>query len=280
MKRVILSFLRYLARRRSLAVLQLLGIAFGVAAAVGMTLASRSALESMEGAVDFLKGGSTHTIQRPAGPMEEGLLARIMNDPSVKFFAPVIDRKVRLATGDQVRLLGVDPFLDKNVRSITREIASSANSSGRDEAFLSFLLDPGTVLIDENTAKAGNIAAGQSLMTMQGPLKVVQVFPNPSGEPLVIMDIGHAQEFFKMAGYIDRADLVVTDEEALRKRWSQGLYDRIQPAEGRVIIGTAWRFQAEPPGPVPARTFCRHLPHIQYGHVYRCKQAQGCRDTS
>ncbi len=222
MKRVILSFLRCLARRRSLAVLQLLGIAFGVAAAVGMTLASRSALESMAGAVDFLKGGSTHTIQRPAGPMEESLLARIMNDSSVKFFAPVIDRKVRLATGNQVRLLGVDPFLDKNIRPITREIASSANSSGRDEAFLSFLLDPGTVLIDENTAKAGNIAAGQSIMTMQGPLKVVQVFPNPSGEPLVIMDIGHAQEFFKMAGYIDRADLVVTGEEALRKGWSQG----------------------------------------------------------
>lgn len=222
MKRVIRSFLRYLARRRSLAILQLLGIAFGVAAAVGMTLASRSALENMEGAVDFLKGGSTHTIARPAGPMEEELLTKIMNDPSVKFFAPVIDRRVRLATGDQVRVLGVDPFLDKNVRSITREIASSANPEKREDTFRSFLLDPGTVLIDEYIAKAGNIAAGQSLMTMQGPLKVVQVFANPSGEPLVIMDIEHAQKFFRMAGYIDRTDLVVTDEAGLRKRWAQG----------------------------------------------------------
>ena len=112
MKRVIRAFLRYLTRRKSLVVLQLLGIAFGVAAAVGMMLASRSALMSMENAVDFLKGGSTHTIARPAGPMEEGLLAKIMSDPAVKYFAPVIDRKVRLRLGDQVRLLGLDPFLD------------------------------------------------------------------------------------------------------------------------------------------------------------------------
>lgn len=222
MKRVIRSFLRYLARRKSLAILQLLGIAFGVAAAVGMTLASRSALESMEGAVDFLKGGSTHTIARPAGPMEEGLLVKIAGDPSVKYFAPVIDRKIRLATGDQVRLLGVDPFLDRNVRSITREIVSSPNSAGLQEAFQSFLLDPGTVLIEENIAKTAGVTAGQDLLTMQGPLKVVQVFPNPSGEPLVVMDIGHAQKFFRMAGYIDRTDLVVTDEEGLRKRWEQG----------------------------------------------------------
>jgi putative ABC transport system permease protein len=222
LKGVIRAFLRYLARRKSLAVLQLLGIAFGVAAAVGMTLASRSALESMEGAVDFLKGGSTHTIARPAGAMEEGVLAKIMSDPAVKFFAPVIDRKVRLKSGDQVRLLGLDPFLDKNVRSITGKIASSANSSGRDDAFRSFMLDPRTILIDENVAQAANIKAGQDLMTMQGPLKVVQVFANASGEPLVIMDIGHAQEFFRTAGYIDRADLVVSDEEGLRRRWSQG----------------------------------------------------------
>ena len=91
MKRVIRSFLRYLARRKSLAVLQFLGIAFGVAAAVGMTLASRSALVSMEGAVDFLKGGSTHTIARPAGPMEEGLLTKLMSDPAIKFLVGIIN---------------------------------------------------------------------------------------------------------------------------------------------------------------------------------------------
>jgi hypothetical protein len=78
-----------------------------------MMLASRSALQSLGTAVDFLKGGTTHTIARPAGPMEETVLARIMGDPAVRYFAPVIDRRVRLKGGEQVRMLGLDPFLDR-----------------------------------------------------------------------------------------------------------------------------------------------------------------------
>jgi len=219
---VIRSFLRYLVRRKSLSVLQLLGIAFGVAAAVGMTLASRSALQSLGSAVDFLKGGTTHTIARPAGPMEEGLLTGLMDDPAVKYFAPVIDRKVRLEGNEQVRMLGVDPFLDKDVRTITAQIAASASKNARDEAFSSFLFDPEAVLVDENIAKELNLSPGSTFKTTQGSLRVVHVFPNPSGEPLIIIDIGHAQEFFRMRGYIDRADLVVTDEDAFRGRWGTG----------------------------------------------------------
>ncbi|MDO8942001.1 MAG: hypothetical protein Q7U75_02395, partial [Desulfobacterales bacterium] len=83
MKSVIRSFLRYLVRRRSLSALQLLGIAVGVAAAVGMMLASRSALKSLESAVDFLRGGATHTLERPAGPLEETVLAGLLTDPAV-----------------------------------------------------------------------------------------------------------------------------------------------------------------------------------------------------
>ncbi len=220
MKGIIRSFLRYLVRRKSLGVLQLLGIAFGVAAAVGMTLASNSALQSLESAVDFLQGGATHTIGRPAGPMEEKVLTGLMGDPAVKYFAPVIDRKLRLEGGEQVRVLGVDPFLDKDVRSITARIGASGNV--REEVFSSFLFDPGAVLVDENIAKDLKLSPGGTLKTLQGPLRVVHVFPNPSGEPLVIIDIGHAQELFRMKGHIDRADLVVTDEDGLRGRWSTG----------------------------------------------------------
>ncbi|HOD76068.1 MAG TPA: ABC transporter permease, partial [Syntrophorhabdaceae bacterium] len=222
MRSVIRSFLRYLARRKSLSILQLLGIALGVAAAVGMMLASRSALESLGSAVDFLKGGTTHTIARPAGPMEETVLAGIMRDPAVRYFAPVIDRKVRLTGGQQIRMLGLDPFLDRNVRSITARIGASAGDGRTGEAFSSFLFDPGAVLVDENMARGLNLSAGSAIATLQGPLNVVHVFSNPSGEPLMIIDVGHAQKFFRMRGYVDRADLVVTDEEAFRQRWATG----------------------------------------------------------
>jgi len=219
---IIRSFLRHLRRRKSLSMLQLFGIALGVAAAVGMTLASRSALQSLGSAVDFLQGGTTHTIARPAGPMEETVLTGIMNDPAVRHFAPVIDRKVRLTGGEQVRMLGVDPFLDRNVRSITARIGASSGDGGTEGMFSSFLFDPRAVLVDENMARDLNLSAGSTISTLQGPLKVAHVFSNPSGEPLMIIDVGHAQELFRMRGHVDRADLVVTDEEAFRQRWATG----------------------------------------------------------
>ncbi|MBM4313587.1 MAG: FtsX-like permease family protein [Deltaproteobacteria bacterium] len=222
MKSVIRSFLRYLVRRKSLSTLQLFGIAIGVTAAVGMTLASMSALNSLESAVDFLRGGATHTLERPAGPLEEGVLARLLSDPAVRTAAPVIDRQVRLEGGEKIRLLGLDPFLDREIRSITERIGESEGVDVRQKVFTSFLVDPGAVLVDAGTAKRLGLSAGGILETSQGPLRVVYVFPNPTGEPLIVADIGHAQELFGIRGAIDRADMVIIDEETFRARWDRG----------------------------------------------------------
>ena len=80
MRIVTKAFLRYLPRRRGLSILQLLGIACGVAAAVGMALSARAALTSFSQAVAFLKGKATHSLERPAGPLEETLLAATGNE--------------------------------------------------------------------------------------------------------------------------------------------------------------------------------------------------------
>ena len=72
MRVVTKSFLRYLIRRRSLSLVQLLGIACGVAAAVGMFFSSQTALSNFSNTVTFLRSQITHTIQRPAGPLEGG----------------------------------------------------------------------------------------------------------------------------------------------------------------------------------------------------------------
>ena len=48
--------------------------------------------------------------------MEEAVLTQLMGDPAVKHFSPVIDKKIKLAHGESVRLLGIDPFLDRYIR--------------------------------------------------------------------------------------------------------------------------------------------------------------------
>ena len=222
--------MRYLRRRRSLSVLQLMGIACGVAAAVGMALSAKASLASFSKAVEFLKGRATHSIERPAGPMDENLLAQLMIDPSVETFSPVIDRRLRLANGETIRLMGVDPFLDRAIRP-ELDRSRPAEADTRTNEALSFLLDEKTLLLDEPLAGQLGLRPGDFLETSRGSLRVVGTFPNASSEPLVLMDIAHAQKLFELPGKLDRVDLILTDDSAFRSRWGAGF--RIQSGRQR-----------------------------------------------
>lgn len=222
MKIVAKAFLRYLLKRRSLSILQLLGIACGVAAVIGMGLSAQSALSSFSKAVAFLRGSSTHLIERPAGPIDEGLLAKLAQDPSVDFFAPVIDRRVRLRDSDAVRVLGIDPFLDRNIRpEIYRAYFAERRRDAKEDPF-SFFTGERSVLIDSNLAAQLRLQPGSRFETSQGAFNVTGTFPNPSGEPLILVDILNAQKIFNLKGSIDRIDLIVNDEAAFRSRWEHG----------------------------------------------------------
>ena len=223
MKIVTKAFLRYLPRRRGLSVLQLMGIACGVAAAVGMGLSGQAALSSFTQAVEFLKGRSTHSLERAAGPMGESILAQLMKDPAVEAFAPMIDRRLRI-NEEMVRLLGVDPFLDRAIRP---ELALSGFRQGRSdgpERALPFLLDEKSILLDSRLADQLGLKPGDQIETSRGPLRMVGTFLNPSSEPLILMDIAQAQRLFGLPGQLDRVDLIVTDDSSFRSRWAVGFH--------------------------------------------------------
>ncbi len=222
MKVITKSFLRYLVRRLSLSLLQLMGIGFGVAAVVGMTLSARTALTSFTGAVEFLQGKASHSMQRSAGPMEEGLLMELAKDPAVEWFSPVIDRRLRLGNGELVHLLGIDPFLDRRIRPEMAENQFPGRGEGSIENDFSFLTDEKSVLVDRGLLTEAGLTPGGKLETKKGVLRVSGTFPNPSGEPLLLMDIGHAQEVYHLEGYVDRVDLILSNESDFRSRWSRG----------------------------------------------------------
>ena len=215
------SFLRYLPRRLSLSLLQLMGVACGVAAVVGMTMSAQTALSSFTKAVEFLRGNATHSMQRPAGPMEEDALARLARDPAVEWFSPVIDRRLRLGNGDLVRFLAIDPFLDRIIRPEIAD-AQPARDKANPEESLSFLLDDRAILVDKDLAMQLGLSTGNILETTRGTFRMAGSFTNPSGEPLVLMDIAHAQKLFALQGFVDRVDLILTDESAFRERWKDG----------------------------------------------------------
>ena len=220
MKVVTKSFLRYLIRRRSLTCLQLLGIACGVAAAVGMFFSSRTALLNFSNAVTFVDGNATHTIQRPAGPLEEAVLVDLIRDPAVEAFSPVIDRRILLNTGETVRIMGLDVFLDKDIRAKFAVFSLSAEQSR--EATLAFLMEERAVLIESRLAEKLGSARGDTIETNRGTLTVIGTFSSPAAEPLIIMDIGHLQQLFNLGGKIDRVDLALSDDEGFRSRFNRG----------------------------------------------------------
>jgi putative ABC transport system permease protein len=218
-KTVTRAFLRELLRHRVLAALQILGVACGVAAAVGMSLSARTALASFSRAVAFLQGTATHTIQRPSGPLEETLLPALARDPAVRALAPVLDRRLGLGTGDQVRLLGLDPFLDAALRPELFDDSAGGGARGR---FLALLGAPPAVLMERGLAASLALVPGASFASARGRLRLAGVFASPTGEPLAVMDIGQAQRLLGAAGFVDRVDLVLGDEAGFRRRWGEG----------------------------------------------------------
>ena len=199
-----------------------MGVACGVAAVVGMTMSAQTALRSFGKAVEFLRGKATHSIQRPVGPMEESLLVKLGGDPAVEWFSPVIDRRLRLSNEEVVRLLGIDPFLDRAIRPEISRVEFLERKANDPENLLSFFIDEKAMFVDNDLKAELGIASDKIIETAKGPLHVKGSFPNPSGEPLVIMDIGQVQKLYQLQGYVDRVDLILSDESGFSSRWGKG----------------------------------------------------------
>ncbi len=116
---------RYYRRHTLLALLCLTGISLGVGIVVAVKLINNSALESFSSSIDFLSGKSNQSIISAYGRIDEKVFPDIWKNPAIKAAAPIIEA---IATAEEIgseplRFLGVDPFLDKNIRSFfTRKL--------------------------------------------------------------------------------------------------------------------------------------------------------------
>jgi putative ABC transport system permease protein len=214
---------------------QLAGVACGVAAVVGMVLASKTSMDSFEDAVRFLQGGSTHVLMHSVGPMDESALKIIMVDPSVTAFAPILDRRLGLSDGSTVRVLGLDPFLDEALRP---DFIFSADLGKEEEngKFLDFFLDANTVILENRLAQSQNVLPGDYLKTNNSILRVLGTFTHPAAEPLILMDIAHAQELFSMQGKLDRVDLILGKPDNFIADWSSRGYQVTTQSERQAVF--------------------------------------------
>jgi putative ABC transport system permease protein len=240
---------RYAIRHAWQSVLMVLGIALGVAVVVAVDLANVSASRAFDLSVDSVVGRATHHIVGGPQGLDETIYADLRRAGILRESAPIVTAYAtspQLA-GRPVQLLGVDPFAEAPFRSYI-----SAGETTSVSQLVSFLTEPGAVLISADVALRHELAPGAGLelevagrqrpVVITGLLEPTDDLSRRALEGLMLADIATAQELTGRVGRLDRIDLIlpeptedtVTQLEALLSRSADGAaIVQIQPVATR-----------------------------------------------
>jgi putative ABC transport system permease protein len=205
------------------AVLCVIGVALGVAVAVGIDGAVSASLASFRGAVESVSGAATHSVISTTGALTDEqyiALARVHHPWPM---TPVIDRRMTALDNDDhphvVRLLGIDPFANEQMRPFT------VFDQQRDaKAFREFYTQTNTVILADELAHTLHAHAGSEIrlnvgdhlqrVRVVGVVQMTGAFRSQVGD-LVIADLSTAQELANCIGQLDRIDLkLAADQES------------------------------------------------------------------
>ncbi len=213
---------RHLVRHPWLIGLSVLGVAVAVAVVVGIDLANASAKRAFQLSVEGIAGRATHEIV--GGPV--GLRESVYVDLRVqglRNISPIVEATVAAAddSGRTFQLLGIDLFVDPQLRSFTPRFDNSGDPAA-------FLTRPGGTYLGRELAQQLNLAPGDHLEIraagVQRELEVIGLLAPPDQlsrqalRDLLIVDISSAQEILEKEGYLSRIDLILPTDNTLAKR--------------------------------------------------------------
>ncbi|MBW3535796.1 MAG: ABC transporter permease, partial [Gemmatimonadetes bacterium] len=159
MSLLVRSALRDAGRHPGQALLTVMGVAMGVAVALGIHLAVGSARQAFRVSTEAVVGQATHHVVGGPGGLPDRVFRRIRVDAGVRASAPVVEGWVeaRGLDGVALRVLGVDPFSEAPFRPwLTR-----AAAGGMDVATL--VTSPGAVALSAATARDAGVGLGDTL---------------------------------------------------------------------------------------------------------------------
>ncbi len=226
--------LRHLLRHPWQVGLSVLGIALGVALALGIDLATGSARRAFQLSAEALTGRATHQIVGGPSGVPDALYARLRLELGVSRAAPVVEADVAAAAhpGRTFRLFGVDPFADAAFRP---DLGVAADGGPRLDTLAALVTRPGAALLSGPTARELGLRAGDTLqigagsrrvaLTVVGVVEPADRLSARALDSLVLTDIATAQEALGTGGRLSRVDLIATDDAA-----GAALLDRIRSA--------------------------------------------------
>jgi putative ABC transport system permease protein len=200
-------------RRPQRAVLPIIGVAVGVAAAAAIQHANGSVTASFREAAASLSGRSDFVVTGVAG-VPVAALERLSFLWGHGSFAPAVTGAALVddGSGEIAQVLGVDPGGDGAVREM--KMAGGARRAN--------LLAPDSVFVPESFARRHRLAAGKTLRIVAGGVRrAVTVaalleltgVARAAGGDLLVTDIFTAQRLLGKEGSLDRVDIVLDPGE-------------------------------------------------------------------
>ncbi|RFC48625.1 MAG: putative ABC transport system permease protein [Verrucomicrobia bacterium] len=198
--------LRYLARHRVIAVLDVVSVAIGVAVYVAIQSANVSATRSFRSGLDLTTGRSHLEVRGQGVPVPEQLFPEIRQFPGIEAATPVVEGYLTLPElpGSYLHVVGVDLFSSVPFASLGGQVT---DVPGFD--LETWLGRPGRILLHERFAADHGIKAGDSLTvekdSRRDTLTVAGILPvrslgQDAAPSLAVMDVGWAQEFLGTGG--------------------------------------------------------------------------------
>ena len=204
---------RHLSRHPWQFGLATLGIAFGVALAVGIDVASASVRRAFGVATEAVSGRATHEIVGGPRGVDERIYRSLRVEQGLREIAPFVGGAVPLfdRPREVVQVVGVDPFAERPLRPALA-LAGAARA-----ALAPLLTRPGAAAISAGTARRLGLAAGGALTVRVGAqrkvLTVAAVLEEPGEaerqalDGVVVVDIATAQELLDQIGWLTRIDV-------------------------------------------------------------------------
>ncbi len=233
----------YLLRHPWQLALAVLGIVIGVAVIVAVDLANASARKAFVLSMDTITGEATHQVVGGPRGVDELTYVDLRVEHGIRNIAPVVEGWV-LAGDQSLRLLGVDLFAEREVRSFTgRTVDLAGADTSAAETLRLFLTDPGAVTASRAIADRLGLASGDRFEIQAGGRAYVATLAGVFGDDdlagvdnLLIADIATAQDWLDQSGWLTRIDVrIASDDGAALARLESALPDdaRVLSAAGR-----------------------------------------------
>ncbi len=199
-------------------ILTTLGVAFGIALYVAISIINESTRDTFRENVEAISGKSKLTITAGPTGFAEDKFEKIRTTAGVKNAVAIIEARGffsgTIESRESLSILGVDLLQEQSVRTY-----QTTDSQVIDDPLI-FLNQPDSIVVTEEFAKRNGFkidsqlklqtALGPQLFTIRGILKP-EGAARAYGGSLAIMDIDGARYMFKRQGKIDRVDIVPTE---------------------------------------------------------------------